>query len=288
MHNDITVIGLGEMGSALAGALVGAGHRVTVWNRSRGKAAALTDRGATAAHDAAAAVAASPVVLVCVSDYAATRAILEAPGVGGQLAGRVLVQLSTGTPQDARELDELVRGLGAEYLDGAILAWPRQIGTPDAYVAVSGPEATFRRVEKLLLSVAGAATYAGPRVTGAAAQFAATLAYLAGHWIGFAHGARIYQAEGFGVEQFGRLLAGLGPILAADNVHMATVVAENRFTDPESTLRTAGHDIQGLVRQAAEAGIDDTFPAFAAAVFERAVAAGYGDEEHVAVIKTMR
>ena len=78
---EITCIGLGLMGSALARALLAAGHRVTVWNRSPGKAEALVGLGAEEATSFSEAVAASPVVLICIDSYASTRALLESEGL---------------------------------------------------------------------------------------------------------------------------------------------------------------------------------------------------------------
>ena len=118
MHStDVSLIGLGPMGIALARALQ-RGHTLTLWNRTPSRAEALLGQGTVLAADARAAVAASPVVLVCVADYAAWRAILAQPGVAEALRGKVLVQLSTGTPQDAR--DDWARLDGVAYLDGAL------------------------------------------------------------------------------------------------------------------------------------------------------------------------
>ena len=78
--SEVTVIGLGHMGSALARAFVASGRPVTVWNRSPEKAAQLVHQGAGLAPDAAAAVAASPVVILCVSSYAAAQQILRQSG----------------------------------------------------------------------------------------------------------------------------------------------------------------------------------------------------------------
>ena len=64
---DITVVGLGAMGSALARAQLRAGHKVTVWNRDPHKAEPLAAEGAIAAASCAEAIAASPVVIVCLA-----------------------------------------------------------------------------------------------------------------------------------------------------------------------------------------------------------------------------
>jgi 3-hydroxyisobutyrate dehydrogenase-like beta-hydroxyacid dehydrogenase len=67
-HTPVTVLGLGSMGQALARAFSAAGHPVTVWNRTPGKAEPLMAEGATLAPDAAGAVAASPLTIVCLLD----------------------------------------------------------------------------------------------------------------------------------------------------------------------------------------------------------------------------
>ena len=93
--SDISALGLGLMGSALARSLVGGGNSVTVWNRSPARMQPLVDMGAAPAASVAAAVEASPVVLVNIDDYPATRALFEAADVVENLSGRVVVQLST-------------------------------------------------------------------------------------------------------------------------------------------------------------------------------------------------
>lgn len=286
--DEVTVIGLGEMGSALARTLVRGGCRVTVWNRTAAKAEPLVREGVVLTPDAATAVKASPVVIVCVSNYPAARGILEATDVAAGLAGRVLVQLSTGTPQEARDMDAWARAHGIAYLDGAIGAWPSQIGGTDTLVLVSGDEETFRREEALLKILAGSLTYQGEDIGGSATLFAAVLSYLAGRWIGLCHGALICQAEGISVASFGSTLEDLAPILGADAKHMGVVIENERYGNPESTLKTAGEDIGRLVQQADEAGINNELPKFAAGLFRRAIDAGFGAEEHAAVIKVMR
>src|SRR5687767_7610160 len=99
----VTVIGLGVMGQALAHAFLAAGHPTTVWNRSAGRADALVAAGATEAGTAAEAVAATPLVVLCVLDRPAVDAVLDAAGeaVGPD---RTIVNLTSSVPEDARAL----------------------------------------------------------------------------------------------------------------------------------------------------------------------------------------
>ncbi len=284
----VTVIGLGTMGSALANALLAKGYEVTVWNRNAAKAAPLAEQGAVVATGIAAAIAASPLVVICVSDYKASEKILAQEDLANVLHGRTLLLLSTGTPKEARELDAWAKQHGAHCLNGDILAWPRQIGTSDATITVCGDEGIFRQHEAALHSLAGTVNYLGGGPGASAVLFSAVLAYLAGNWIGFCHGALICENEGFRADDFGNLVHSISPILAIESKHMGEVIQHNRFSDPESTVNTTGHDLHLLVQQAEEAGISKELPRFAADIFQRAIDAGYGAEEHAAIIKVLR
>jgi 3-hydroxyisobutyrate dehydrogenase-like beta-hydroxyacid dehydrogenase len=284
----VSVIGLGAMGAALARAYVLKGYQVTVWNRDHTKALALVEAGATLAASAAEAITTSPVTVICVSDYKATMKILDNSQVTTALHDRTLVQLSTGTPREARDFDAWTQARGAKCINGAILAWPGQIGGNETTILVSGTDNVFREQEPTLRVLAGNLTYMGAAAGSSAALFSAVLSYLAGSWIGFCHGALICENEGLRAEDFGILLDTISPILGAESRHMGEVIQHNRFSNPESTVKTTGEDLYLLVQQAEEAGINSELPKFAANLFKRAIDAGYGSEEHAAIIKILR
>jgi 3-hydroxyisobutyrate dehydrogenase-like beta-hydroxyacid dehydrogenase len=281
----ISVIGLGDMGGTLARTLLRKGWQVTVWNRNPARLQPFSAEGAQLASDPAEAIAASPVVIACLSNYAAMYEVL---GRGAaMLSGRTVVQFGNGTPQDAREGAAWAESHGAAYLDGTILAWPNQIGGDDTVILVSGGSDAFAHSRDALKALAGGIEHTGERVDQAAALGAASLAYLAGHWIGMAHALLIGRSEGLDLQAFAGMLADFAPVLGNDLRHMGRVISEDRYANPESTLQTAAADIANLVRQAHQTGIGDEFPAYAAGLFRRAQEAGYGLEEHVAVIKVL-
>ncbi|MFJ8914732.1 NAD(P)-dependent oxidoreductase [Amycolatopsis sp. NPDC102389] len=130
----VTVLGLGSMGSALAGAFLDAGHPTTVWNRTASKADPLVARGANRAATAGDAVRASPVTIACLTTYEDTRAALEQ----ASLTGRALVTLNSGSPAGARRMAGWARERGARYLDGAIKNVPSAVGAPDTLRVLGG------------------------------------------------------------------------------------------------------------------------------------------------------
>mgnify|MGYP003576177409 CR=1 FL=1 len=283
----VTVIGLGSMGTAIARALLQKGFRVTVWNRDPSKAAALLASGAIQASNLREALAASSLLVICVADYKVTRQIFGAVPIDS-LQGKTVVQLSTGTPLEAREFDAWMQQRGGHSLNGDILAWPRQIGTSEASITISGDGHLFRKHETSLQALAGAVTHVSEEPGGSAVLFSAVMAYLAGNWIGFCHGALICEQEGLRTDEFGKLIANISPMLAAESVHMGEVIQHGDFDDPESTINVTTNDLHLLVQQAGEAGISEELPRFAANLFQRAVDAGYGGQEHAAIIKVMR
>jgi 3-hydroxyisobutyrate dehydrogenase-like beta-hydroxyacid dehydrogenase len=286
--SEVSVIGLGAMGSALARALLRDGHRVTVWNRTSAKAEPLVRDGALLAHSPAAAVSASPIVLVCVEDYKVTRSILGTEEVAPALAGRVLVELSSGTPQDARDAEAWAQQQGVDYLDGAIMATPSQIGRPDTPIFVSGAETTFRRSELVLKTLAGNLIYMGESVGSAAAWDLATLSCLFGAILGFFHGARIFESEGLRVGDFGSMIANISPVLGEMIKHAGEVIQTGMFDRPQSSVKTCTVAFELFVKHAREARINAEFPTFGLGLFKKAMAAGHGEEEVAALIKMFR
>ncbi len=288
MKNEVSVIGLGAMGSALAQALIRDGYRVTVWNRTGAKAEALVRAGAVLAPSAASAVGASPVVLVCVGEGKVTRNILGTEEAAPALAGRVLVELGTGTPQDAREAEVWARERGVDYLVGAIMATPSQIGRPDTTIFASGAETAFRRSEPVLKTVAGNLMYMGETIGLASAWDLATLSCLFGALLGFFHGARVFESEGLRVGDFGSMIAGISPVLGEMIKHAGDVIQTGTYENPQSSVKTCTFGVELFVKQAREARINSEFPAFALGIFKKAMAAGYAEEEVAALIKVLR
>jgi 3-hydroxyisobutyrate dehydrogenase-like beta-hydroxyacid dehydrogenase len=286
--SDVSVIGLGAMGSALARALLRAGHQVTVWNRTAAKAAPLLSDGAAMAASAATAVGASPVVIVCVDDYDVTRAILGAGDVVAALPGRTVVQLSTGSPQEARTAEAWVWERGAAYLDGAILAYPDEIGTPTAAIFVAGAPSTFQAVEPLLGALAGNVVHLGEQIGAASALDGAALSFVLGGLLGALHGARICEVEGLRVDVFGGMLGSFVPVLAGVLQDVGARIQENRFDDSHAALKTYATAAARLVQQARESRIDGEFPAFVDRVCRRGLAAGLGGEDIAALVKVLR
>jgi 3-hydroxyisobutyrate dehydrogenase-like beta-hydroxyacid dehydrogenase len=164
--STVTVIGLGLMGSALARAFSSAGYALTVWNRTPAKAAPFQGLARIASTVREACVASDSVV-VSVLDYAVSNALLRTTAVEEVVTGKSLVQLTTGTPGDARDGETWAKQHGLAYLDGAIWAYPSGIGKKSTGIACSGEVTVFEQ-QRGLLSALGEPVFCGEAIGAAA------------------------------------------------------------------------------------------------------------------------
>lgn len=285
---NVSVLGLGVMGAALARLLVKEGYRVTVWNRTPEKADTLIREGAVRAANVAEAIEASPLVIICVHNYQATNEILKGEEVVAALAGKTIVQLTTGSPQDARESEVWANQNGAEYIDGAILATPAQMGSPDTIILFSGKKDAYESVKGVLKIFGGKLTYLGEKSSSASAMDLAVLSYTYGAALGFFHGVRIGEVEGFQADVFGQIIADFSPTIGGFIKYESDVIQKGDFAATESAIRISIEAVDRLLKTAQESGINTEFPRFASSIFQQAKEAGYADEEIAALIKVFR
>jgi 3-hydroxyisobutyrate dehydrogenase-like beta-hydroxyacid dehydrogenase len=280
--SDITVIGLGNMGAALARALQESGQAVTVWNRSPEKADSLVEKGAVLAPSAAAAIAASPIILVCVTNYPAANQILAEVPTG--LDGKLFVQLTTGSPQEARASETWAHEHRAEYLDCAITGSPGSIGTPQAHILVAGREAAFQKAEAALRMLASHLDYKGELIGLAAAWEMIFIMHYYGMFLSLFHSVQICQAEGIPLEEFILLLGQQGKNYEK---WLCENIRSGNYQETSSPLELWAGGIKQIAEHAQASDIDAEFVKLAARLFQKAMDAGYGREEVSALFKVL-
>lgn len=174
----VSVVGLGAMGSRIARRLLGAGHQVTVWNRSPAGAAALGDLGASVASTPAGAAAQAELLITMVSGPEALRAVSE--GRGGVAAGAhrslTVIEMSTTGPAAVSRLAAALPA-GTGLIDAPVLGSLREAEAGSLTIFAGGPLAEVDNARPLL-SALGTVIHAGPLGSGAAAKLVANLALL--------------------------------------------------------------------------------------------------------------
>ncbi|MFI7010034.1 NAD(P)-dependent oxidoreductase [Streptomyces sp. NPDC050145] len=274
----VTVIGLGPMGRALAGAFVAAGVPITVWNRTPGRDRELVERGAIGAASAAEAVAASPQTVVCLVNYDATDAVLRQDTVTAALKGRTLVNLTADTPDRARDTGRWADEHGIRYLDGAVMTPTPTIGTRQAVLLFSGGQELYGEHRQVLDALGGSHTHLGEDVGRAAAYDIALLDIFWTSMTGYVHALALARAEGVSPRELAPFAQGIGAILPAIFQQTADDIENGSYSGEGNPLTSAVSTMTHVVHAAESHGIDTGVMRAAEGLARRTVALGHGTD----------
>jgi len=148
----VGLIGLGNMGTAIAERLLEGGYELLVYNRTPGKANALAARGAVVAESSADLAAQVDVVLTSLANDEALEAV-AAEVVGAARPDTVLVDMSTVSPALSARVASLAEAASVAYLRAPVSGNPTVVRAGSLSLIVSGPPETFARVEPLLRAI---------------------------------------------------------------------------------------------------------------------------------------
>lgn len=151
----VAVLGMGRMGRAVAGRLAGAGHEVTVWNRTPGRAGEIVALGGREAASPSEAARGAEVVATSLADDSALLGVLEeGPGslAGALGATTVLLEMSTVSPETTRSVAARIAG---GLVASPILGAPQAVAAGEAVYLAAGPAGALERVAPLFEALGG-------------------------------------------------------------------------------------------------------------------------------------
>lgn len=286
--NAVTVIGLGAMGKKIAQLYLANNYQVTIWNRTVSKAAELKENGVAIAKDITSAINASPLIIICVHNYKSSAEIFAQENLTSVLEGKVVVQLTTGSPDDAQRGENWFNERNAKYLDGALQVAPDQMAQPDTTILFSGNEAVFADVKKDLTVLGGNLKYLGNKITLAPAMDLATLSYVYGASMGFFHGVLVAESAGLSITEYGSLVSSISPSFGQFFQYESEVIQKGDYTITQSPLSISVEAINRIKEFSISAKINSDLPVLASNVIAEAASQGYANEEFAAVIKVLR
>ncbi|MCM2390774.1 NAD(P)-dependent oxidoreductase [Streptomyces albipurpureus] len=284
-RSTVAVIGLGQMGTRLAQAFLSAGHVTTVWNRSGAKADALAAQGAVRAATPEAAVIGSPLIVVSLPDYRTVQDLLQP--LAGSLDGRTLVNLASGTPEEAARMADWAAGHGADYLDGAAMSGTRLVGRPEALFVFSGSQEAFSTHRSVLTSL-GNSVHLGSDPALASVYDTALLGLAWGALAGFYHAVALVGASGVDPADFAAVATGHMPFVTSLMADHARQIEGGRFPDDDGTVEVHAAAIEHLVRTSRTQGIGTDVPELIGNLLDRATASGHGSSGIASVIETIK
>lgn len=287
-QSAVTVLGLGPMGRALAGAFLDAGVPTTVWNRTPGKDRELVERGAVAARSPEAAVAASGLTVVCVVNGDAVDAIVRRDAVTGVLKGRTVVNLTADTPDRARTTAAWAAEHGIGYVDGAIMTPTATIGTPAAVFLYSGLNEPYQEHRPVLDALGGSHTHLGEDIGRAAAFDIALLDIFWTAMAGYAHALAVARAEGISAGELAPFAQGIGAILPPIFEQAAEEADSGSFSGEDNPIASAASSMAHIIETSEAHGIDARMMRAAEDLVRRVIEEGHGTDGFIRITESMR
>jgi len=198
---NLGFVGLGVMGGEMVNRLLGKGHTVTGYNRTNTKAEWLVKKGMKWADSPRAVSAAADITFSMVTNSAALEAIVEGPDgmLPSLTAGKILVDMSTVSPEVSRSIAAKVRQKGSDMLDAPVSGSVITLQQGKLSVMVGGRAETFERVKSVLYDLGPKVTHVGDNGLALVMKIATSLS-LAVQMLAFSEGVLLAEKSGIARE----------------------------------------------------------------------------------------
>jgi 3-hydroxyisobutyrate dehydrogenase-like beta-hydroxyacid dehydrogenase len=279
----IGFLGLGEMGTPMAGRLLQAGHDVVLWNRSLERTAPLAQKGAAvAASPAKAAAGRDFVITMLATPEALEQVLFGAAGLAPALSpGQILIDMSTVGPDEVRSAAARLPK-GASFVDAPVRGSVPQATEGRLDIFVGATDEDYERVRPIL-EVLGSVRHTGGPGSGAAMKLVANLALGAAI---VTLGEALSLGESLELKRDLMLDAladsPIGPMVKAKRAN----VESGRF-EPSFKLRHAAKDLRLVTEAAAARGRDLKQAKANRAWLDEAAERGAADLDFSAVVATI-
>ena len=283
----IAFLGLGLMGSGMAGTLLEKGFPVSIYNRNPDKAKPLGERGATVAKTAAEAATGAAVIVSMLADDKASRALWLGPdgALAAAAPGTVCIECSTVTVGWIKELAAAAEQRGCVFVDAPVTGSKTQAATGELNFLVGGTESALDQARPVLDAMGRTVTHLGPAGSGAMVKLinnfvcGVQLASIA-EAVAMIERCDLDREAALGVLTNGAPGSPLVKLLSA------RMTAED-YT-PFFHLHLLAKDLSYAVQEAAALSLDLKTAETALGLFQKAVDDGYGDQDMSAVIESLR
>src|SRR6202163_4080517 len=198
---NLGFVGLGVMGSELVHRLLGMGHSVVGYNRTRAKAEWLVKKGMKWADSPRAVAASTDVIFSMVTNSAALAAITEGPDgiLAGLTPGKIFADISTVSPAFSREVAIKVRAKGCDMVDCPVSGSVITLQEGKLSVMVGGRPEIFEKIKPLLLDIGPKVTYVGDNGLALVMKIGTNLS-LAVQMLAFCEGVLLAEKSGIARE----------------------------------------------------------------------------------------
>jgi len=286
MHS-VALIGLGSMGSGMAGQLLKMGFPLAVYNRHAERAAPLVSQGARLASSPREAAANADVVISMVADDPASRSVWlgESGALSGARAGAVAVESSTLSLNWVQELAAVTRAHGCEFLDAPVTGSKSHAASGELLFLAGGDAAALKRARPVLEAMSRDIVHLGP--TGSGALMKLINNFICGvQAAALGEGLALIERSGLDREKALNILANGAPgspLVKALSSRMTARSYEVNFA-----LRLMQKDLSYAAAEAHNHGVTLRTVAAALELFQQAAEKGWAERDFSAVAEAWR
>ena len=283
----VAILGLGIMGSGMAGRLLAADFPLTVYNRKHAKAEPFAEKGATIASSPREAAANADVIISIVTDDVGSQSMWlgENGALEGAAKGAALVESSTLSEYWVQELAKAAAQKNCHFLDAPVTGTKPHAAQGQLLFLVGGPASAFETVQPIFAVLGRDAIHLGP--TGSGTHLKLINNFLCGVQVAsLAEAFSMIHHSGLDQEKALNILTNGAPASPLIKTIAARAVVDDG--DTNFILRLMAKDLSYALDDAKRHGVNLETAKSALEVFRRAITKGYGDEDFSAVIKAER
>jgi 3-hydroxyisobutyrate dehydrogenase-like beta-hydroxyacid dehydrogenase len=284
---DVGFIGLGIMGSRMAANLQRAGHQVTVWTRTPGKAEAFAaEHGATAVGSPREVATASDVVITMVVDGPQVDEVLLGPdgAAEGARDGALFVDMSTIAPTDTRRIGAELEARDIRFMDAPVTGSSPRAEAGTLTIMAAGDAECFERARPLFDVMGGVVLHVGELGQGQMLKLVNN-AVAAANAVVLGQALLVAERTGVDLDALVKVMAaGSGGSTMLDL--KAGPMREHDFTPLFKTEHML-KDVRHCLEEGQAAGVPFPAAAVAREVLTAAVGRGRGEDDFAAVIEVL-
>ena len=282
---NISVIGLGSMGFALAKTLLKADFNISVWNRTSSKAQKLENKGANICSTPNEAFKNSQYIVASLSNYEAWNNIIDSNQIDMDLSGKTIIQLTTGSIEEVTALNDWVKKYNGDLLEGIISCFPSQIGTEESLILLAGSDNSINNCKDIISILSPEYKNLGSNLIAPTVLSRAFLSGALGGLIGMMNGAVLCQKADISLDDFKEIYMDRSSIIEQESKRIIDAIATEDTENTEASVSAWGHGQEALlaISKTLDSNID--FQLALNKLFKKTIEAGLKDHDLSAMHK---
>ena len=282
---NISVIGLGSMGFALAETLLKADFNISVWNRTSSKAQKLENKGANICSTPNEAFKNSQYIVASLSNYEAWNNIIDSNQIDMDLSGKTIIQLTTGSIEEVTALNDWVKKYNGDLLEGIISCFPSQIGTEESLILLAGSDNSINNCKDIISILSPEYKNLGSNLIAPTVLSRAFLSGALGGLIGMMNGAVLCQKADISLDDFKEIYMDRSSIIEQESKRIIDAIATEDTENTEASVSAWGHGQEALlaISKTLDSNID--FQLALNNLFKKTIEAGLKDHDLSAMHK---